>query len=281
MKKRVLISGNFGFIGGRLQPALKLLGYEVFGFDIAPPSQVDVNAFERVKEVVAHFFPKPDLVIHLAANVSSQYSLQNPQADFEANALSTLNMLEIARQYGAGFIYPSTQKVLENEQGARSPYGLSKYVGELLCREWRATFAVPTLINRFSNLYGPGGDKFWVNVFMKKALAGETIEVWGDGSATRDMLYIDDVISLLVDEVKHFEDYAKVDFVEAGGGKGNQLSVKQLLTWLDYDKVEYRPSFSGDKQTLLTDNYTVTGIRGWQPKVSLEEGLKLTKAYYV
>lgn len=279
--KRVLITGNLGFIGRLLQPALKSLGHTVFGFDIQPPSEVDGTDLERVRQVVNGLFPKPDIIVHLAANTSSKFAEEQPYQDFSMNAVGTLVALEIAREHGAGLIYPSTYKVEPDDKGSRSPYGISKYIGELLCKEWRATFGVKTVINRISNLYGAheGGDKFFVNVFAKKAANSEPVEVWGDGSATRNLLYVDDLVRLLVDQVNHFDKYAeKTGYYEVSGD--SELSINQLLSLLEYRNVVRKPALLGDKAVLRPTNDDVRHVTGWQPTVTLSDGINLVKKYY-
>lgn len=287
---RILISGSLGFIGTHLQPVLKERGHETLGFDIKRPSEVDVTDLPKMKMVVDKFFPNPDIIIHLAANTSSKIAQDYPGTDFMHNAVGTLNILELARSYKAKVIYPSTIKVKKNAIGSRSPYGLSKRVAEELCREWDSSFGVKSIVNRFSNLYGfPGGDHFWVNAMVKKALANEPIEVWGDGSATRDMLWVDDVVDLLVDEVEKFDGYYQAQLhseqyptltIEAGGGAENLLSISQLLSELHYTNVTYKPELEGDKTILCTNNVYVSHINGWYPKVGLSEGIERLRHYY-
>lgn len=285
---KVLITGNLGFIGSNLQPILKERGHDTFGFDAAEPSSVDIRDFKKCKEVVEKLWGKPEIIVHLAGQTSSKLAEEKPAEDFTINTVGTLSALEMARMWDAKLIYPSTQKVKPSEQGARSPYGMSKYVAELLCYEWNASYGVPVIVNRFGNLYGVGthksGDQFWVNVMIQKAVQGEQIEVWGDGSAARDMLHITDLIDLLVDEVENFNKYAaEQPFqtpIEAGGGPENVLSIKQLLTALRYSNVTYTDALVGDKDLLVTDNTFVTRINGWYPQVTLEKGIDGTKRYY-
>jgi nucleoside-diphosphate-sugar epimerase len=132
------------------------------------------------------------------------------------------------------------------------------------------------ILNMVGNLYGPRGDNFWVNIFMQKAKNGEEITVYGDGSASRDMLYIDDLTDLLVDQIDNFDLYAKHPIIPVGGGKDNVLSVKQLLDWLKYDHVTYKEDLSGLQHDRFTDNRRVTAINGWKPTTSIDEGLELT-----
>jgi len=266
MDTSILITGGDGFIASYLK--LALAEYNVYA-----PSKNELDVTNSLANI-----GKPDIIFHLAANTSSQFSLEYPVVDFRTNALGTINVLEFARKTGARVIYPSTQKVIPNENKQMSPYGLSKKVAELACLEWHYTYGIPVIVTRFSGLYGEGGDKFWVNHFIKRAAANEKIEVWGDGNASRDMLYVEDAVRLLIDQMEHFDDYPP--FLEAGGGVKNKITINQLLRKLNYNNVEYKSEMSGDKKELCVDNAKVTAIRGWKPEININEGIEGLIKYY-
>lgn len=254
---RILITGSQGLVGKSLIPKLK--EHVIMPFD----SVYDVS--------VEHEWPEADIIINLAALNSTKESIENPRRYFEVNALGNLNMLEASRKMGAKYMYLTTIKEFEAH-----PYGASKACASIWANTYRQTYDMPVIINQVGNLYGPNGDNFWVNIFMKKAKAGEPIEVWGDGTASRDMLYVDDLTDLLVDQINNFEKYAQHDLIPVGGGKDNVLSVNDLLKWMKYENVTYKEAIKTLEQERVVDNSMATSINGWEPKTSLDLGLQKT-----
>lgn len=253
---KIWLPGSKGLVGENLIPRLN---HEVLATD----RTIDVSTLS-----IEDDFPDVDLIINLAALNSSKESLENPQAYFNTNVKGNFNLLEIARVTGAKYMYLTSPKAEEH-----NPYGASKKCAEVWCETYRDAFNVPTIINRVGNLYGPGGDNFWVNIFMQKAKDNETIELWGNQS--RDMLFIDDLIDLLVDQIDNFALYCK-EIHPVGGGSNNLLTPEDLITWLKYDKVVRKPALTGLQSARVTDNTQVTSINGWKPKTDLATGLKQT-----
>lgn len=254
---KIWILGAQGLVGSNLIP--KLHKHQVIGTDVV----TDVRALNLKSEV-----PDVDLIINLAALNSSKDSLERPRDYFETNVVGNYNLLEIAKGIGAKYMYLTTPKAIE-----LTPYGVSKQNAERWCQVFQEAYKMPIIINRVGNLYGPGGDNFWVNIFMQKAKNNEPIEVWG--TLPVDVLYIDDLIDLLVQQINNFEKYQD-GIHEVGGGVNNLLSTKQLLEWLKYDNYTEKELYRGGSVTRYTNNTPVTNITGWQPTTSLEDGLKLT-----
>ena len=147
-----------------------------------------------------------DVIVHLAANTGVGPSIEDPRADCLTNVLGTLNYLETARHNGVGrFVFASSGAPVgevtppiheELVPHPASPYGASKLSGEGYCSAYFRTFGVEAVALRFGNVYGPGsGHKNSVVAkFIKRALDGEALEVYGNGTQTRDFIYIDDLI---------------------------------------------------------------------------------------
>ncbi len=147
-----------------------------------------------------------DVVVHLAANTGVAPSVENPRQDMEANVIGTFNILEAARLAGAkNFIFASSgapigevEPPIHEEIAPKpvSPYGASKLAGEAYCSAYYRTFGLKTVSLRFGNVYGPRSKhkNSVVAKFFKQALAGEPLEIYGDGNQTRDFIYIDDLI---------------------------------------------------------------------------------------
>jgi len=150
-----------------------------------------------------------DVIIHLAANTGVPQSVEDPRLDMESNVIGTFNMLEGARKNRvkrfvfassgapAGEVEPPIHEELPPHPV--SPYGASKLAGEGYCSAYYKTFGIETVALRFSNVYGPGSShkSSVVAKFIKQALNGETLVIYGDGTQTRDFIYIDDLINAI------------------------------------------------------------------------------------
>jgi len=150
-----------------------------------------------------------DVIVHLAANTGVGPSVEEPRKDMGANVIGTFNMLEAARMNSVRqFVFASSgapmgecEPPIHEEMAPRpvSPYGASKLAGEGYCSAYYGTFGLKTVALRFSNVYGPGSGRknSVVGKFIKQAMNGETLEIYGDGSQTRDFIYIDDLINAI------------------------------------------------------------------------------------
>ena len=151
-----------------------------------------------------------DCIVHLAANTGVGPSVEDPVKDMQSNVQGTLNMLEAARKHSVdAFIFASSSApVGETEPPVHeeiaphpvSPYGASKLAGEGYCSAYYRTFGVNTVALRFGNVYGPGSThkSSVVAKFIKQALQGETCVIYGDGTQTRDFIYIDDLVRAII-----------------------------------------------------------------------------------
>jgi len=150
-----------------------------------------------------------DVIVHLAANAEVSASVENSKMDCMTNVLGTLNYLEAARINRVGkFIFASSvapigecDTAIHEEMAPHpvSPYGASKLAGEAYCSAYYRTFGIETIALRFGNVYGPGSShkSSVVAKFIRQAMRGETLEIYGDGKQTRDFIYIDDLIQAI------------------------------------------------------------------------------------
>ena len=260
--------------------------------------------------------PRFDYIVHLAAQCGVPTSIDNPVRDFEINAQGTLNVLEVARRDEARVAYASTNKVypihgpwryhkrlerwiwhlpdwhkygfpLDGHLKAhkkylinRTPYGCSKYTGDLFCQEYHHTYNVPTGIFRMSCIYGDHQFGFeeqgWATWFVIATLKGEPINIYGDGYQARDMLWVEDVVRaydafLTSDKLDH-------GVWNLGGGPDNVLSLRECLRILKeltgkespaiYQ--DWRPS---DQNIYTSDIRPVMKDLNWKPLVDPREGL--------
>lgn len=234
-----------------------------------------------------------DVVVHLAANTAVPASVADPRGDCMANVVGTLNYLEAVRHAGVGrFIFASSGGVLgettppmHEELPAHpvSPYGVSKLAGEGYCSAYYRTFGVETVALRFGNVYGPGsGHKNSVVAkFIRRAMNGEFLEVYGDGGQTRDFIYIDDLIRAV-----------RLAVTEPGiGGEAFQIAtsaettvgelVHKLVpalkqTGIPEPEVRNTAPRLGDIRRNYSDTTKARRMLGWKAEMPLEEGLTRT-----
>jgi UDP-glucose 4-epimerase len=217
---KVGVTGGAGFIGSNLTRRLISEGHEVVVFDDLSTgliSNVDQPHCTFVNESITN--PKAlqvalkgcETIFHLAARGSVPRSIKNPMATHDVNATGTLNVLEVARSSGAHVIFSSSSSVYgRNMQlpkdesmwlGPMTPYAASKLAGEGYVQAYASAYKVPTTLLRFFNVFGPRQrpDHEYAAVLPKwiwLAMQGKAIDVYGDGSASRDFTYVDTVLDI-------------------------------------------------------------------------------------
>jgi UDP-glucose 4-epimerase len=212
---RTLITGGCGFVGANLVPKLLERGCELRildNFSLGDPDRVAAAGVEllegdvRDAGAVARAVEGMEAVIHLAAFGNVADSIADPLENFDVNARGTLVALEASARAGARrFVFASTGGALIGNAPAPvdesslprpiSPYGASKLCGEGYCHAFRGSYGLDTVALRFANVYGPRSEhkKGVVTSFVKRALRAEPLVIYGDGSATRDFIYVDDL----------------------------------------------------------------------------------------
>ena len=272
--KKILVTGSEGFIGGTLFDVLP----NVVGMD--KKNGTSTSDYDSLKIAVERHHP--DIIVHLGANCSTQISLRDPQFDFIDNVVGTFNVCEVARDYNIPVIFNSSMKVYPGGDGIITPYGLSKLVGEQYIKMYHDLYGLEYIINRPSSVYGPrqegSEDGGWFTWFIKAYVHNKTITLFGDGTQTRDVLYVDDCVDLLVDQIENFELYKNCDY-DFGGGSNNILSLNKLLDTLDYHLTIKGKKLPGDVQHFANDNVAIGKVNGWSPKVGWQEGLERTKEW--
>jgi UDP-glucose 4-epimerase len=239
-----------------------------------------------------------DVIIHLAANTGVGPSVENPRADFMANVIGTFNYLEASRINNVSrFVFASSgapagevEPPIHEELPPHpvSPYGASKLAGEGYCSAYFKTFNIQTVMLRFGNVYGPGSlhKSSIVAKFIRQALNKETLEIYGDGTQTRDFIYIDDLINALRLAVT----------IDNIGGEAFQIASNQETTVgeitekmigilnqngiNDIDVINGETRL-GDVKRNYSDTSKAKNRLGWQPTINQDEGLKKTVEYFV
>ncbi len=250
-----------------------------------------------------------DVVFHLAAQVAVTTSVTDPRHDFEVNALGTFNVLEAARQATSKpiVVYSSTNKVYgkmadlgiverngrycyenhargiseERPLDAYSPYGCSKCTGDQYVLDYARIYGLKTIVFRQSCIYGPRQfgmeDQGWLAWFSIRALQEKPVTIYGDGKQVRDILFVEDLIEAYDAGVRNIATTTGRAY-NIGGGPQNTLSLLELVDMLDRSfgrKLgcsfeDWRP---GDQPVFVSDISRAKADFGWQPRVSVEEGV--------
>ena len=239
-----------------------------------------------------------DAIVHLAANTGVHPSVLDPRTDCNANVLGTLNYLEGARHSrGKRFVFASSGapvgevKTLpiheELPVNPVSPYGASKLAGEGYCSAYSQTFEVDTVALRFGNVYGPGSanKSSVVAKFIKHALAGEPLEIYGNGKQTRDFIYVED----LVEAITLAATRAGVGghkFQIATNRESTVAEVAEMVTAILGNfgvkdlQVNYQGARLGDVMRNYSDVSKAAEKLGWTPQHDLQAGLEKTIKYF-
>lgn len=307
---RVLVTGGAGFIGSHLTDRLAALGCRVTVLDNLVNGRrenlADALATGRVELVVGDITDAAtcdravaghDVVFHLAC-LGVRASLHDPFSNHQVNALGTLNLLAAARRAGIRrFVYISTSEVygkaLEfplTEKAATWPttvYGGSKLAGEHYAAAYHECYGLPVIRIRPFNNYGPrahfeGDSGEVIPRFMLRALAGQPPVVFGDGTHTRDFLFVQDCAEALVR-------IAETDALVGGLvnlGYGEEIRIGDLArlvleaTGRADLRVEFAAERPGDVPRLWVDPAKLRAATSWKPRTTLAEGLRLTLEYY-
>lgn len=239
-----------------------------------------------------------DVVFHQGAVRSVARSMKEPERVTEVNVLGTLNVLRAAQKEEARVVFASSSSVYGDqdrfplredlEPRPRSPYAASKLAGEAYCRVWWRAFGIPTISLRYFNVYGPRMDPdneyaLVVPRLVMACLTGRVPEIHGDGEQARDFTYIDDALeaNLLAARAPK-EAFGRA--VNVGGGQAptsvnRLLEIVAELTGTDPEP-RYTPPREGDVRRTEADMSLARSLLGYEPKVSIEEGLKRTVEWF-
>lgn len=302
--KKAIVTGGAGFIGSHICDALIERGIEVAVIDnlssgkkqnLAPDAafyEADVRD-ESVRDIFAK--EKPNYLFHLAAQMDVQKSVADPMYDASVNIGGTANLLEAGRASGLEkTIYAATggamygePKVLPADEntpiGPLCPYGISKGAAEQYLELYRKLYGMNYTSLRFPNVYGPRqdphGEAGVVAIFSQLMLSGKQPKIFGDGTMTRDYLYVGDVVE------------ANMLALEKGGGmamnlgRGEEVTVQQIFDGVR-DAVgcdiepNYVPERLGEVAHISLDASLAKKTLGWEPKIELLDGLARAVDFY-
>lgn len=304
MSDSLLVTGGCGFIGANLVPKLLAEGARVRVLDnmsrgsVANLEGVEVEVMEgdiRDQDVVARALDGVGVVIHLAAYGSVVESVAEPIENFEVNVRGTLTLLQASTRAAVDkVIFASTGGALIGEAEPPvnedslpkpiSPYGASKLCAEAYCHAFARSHDLGTLCLRFANVYGPysAHKRGAVTAFINALMSGEPMVVYGDGSASRDFLYVDDLCCGIVAALKGNWEPGAVLHLASGvettiGELGRTLA--DIARRPDHP-IRYEPSRKGEVSRNFASFERARQTLGFSPRVSLREGLERTWRWF-
>jgi UDP-glucose 4-epimerase len=301
---KVLVTGGAGFIGSHLVDRLIQEGHEVVVVDnlstgkrrnlnrAARFFKLDIQSW-RLERVFRN--ERPNLVMHLAAQMDVRKSVEDPIFDAQVNVLGMLNVLQQAIKHGVRkVVFSSSGGAIYGEQEVYpapeshitrplSPYGISKLCGEQYLSYYQRVSGLQIVSLRYANVYGPrqdpDGEAGVVAIFIQKLLNNEQAVVNGNGRQTRDFVYVEDVVeanlAVMGQEIQGTYNV----------GTGEETSINDLLRILvthtssTYKEV-HGPAKSGEQVRSVIDSAKLRQELSWEPRTELSEGLKRTVDYF-
>jgi len=312
--RRVVITGGIGFIGSNLAIRLVELGADVVLVDSMLPAygatleniapirdRVSVNFSDvRDRHSLSYLVRDCDLIFSLAGQVSHSESMRDPMTDLEINCRSQLSLLECCREGNpaAKIVFASTRQLYGRPQylpvDEKHPLvpvdvnGINKLAAEMYYTLYHDVYGIPTVSLRLTNTYGPRMDlestqKGFVGIFVRKALAGEPIRIFGDGTQRRDFNYVDDVVRALLIAAECDAVNGQV-FNLGHPAPCSLLEFVETLSALTGVRHELAPFPAAAKAIDIGDYYGDFGkfekATGWRPEVELAAGLERTLDYH-
>lgn len=297
---KILVTGGAGFIGSHVVDAYLEEGHEVIVLDnlktgnkknLNPKARLyecNIQDEKRVKEIFEK--EKPEIVNHHAAQMNVRVSIGNPKYDAETNIIGLINILNASKETkvkkfifisSGGAIYgeapvPTKEEILPKPL---SPYGLSKVVGEQYVLLYHKLYALPYVILRYANVYGPRqnpeGEAGVIAIFIDKLLKNEEPIIFGDGEQTRDYVYVKDVVNANILALTK----AANEIINIGTEK--QTTVNQLFSSIQKQlnctkSAVHCAEIIGEVQNGALDCTKAKKILNWEYQTNLEQGIQKT-----
>lgn len=299
--KRILVTGGSGFLGRNLIERLRLEGYAVTCFDrwrapfLEACGATFVEGDMARPHALAEVVPGHDAVIHMACSVVPKSSTDDPYFDVVSNIGGAVNLLEAMHAHqvkravfisSGGTVYgcPHVVPILETHPtNPECSYGVTKLAIEKYMRLYSHLYGLSTCSLRLANPYGEyqrvRAAQGAVPVFCYKALKGDAIEIWGDGSVKRDFLYVGDAVDAILAALKQPEVTGEINI-----GSGEAQSLNDILRAIEValgKSIErtYISARSFDVPINVLDVTKAKQLLGWSPKTSLTDGLQRTIAW--
>ena len=305
--KKVLVMGGAGFLGTNLCKALLLNGFEVYCLDnLSTGSATNLRSLAKEPnftfidhDVRDSFFFPCDWIINLASPASPYRYQLNPVGTLVTNFQGTLNGLELARENGARFLQASTSEIYGdptvhpqiesywgnvNPIGDRSCYDEGKRAAETLCSDYRKQYGVKSTIIRIFNTYGPNmarDDGRVVSNFIVQSLEGKDITIYGDGTQSRSLCYVEDLIQAFLKIINNDNEIkGPINLGNPEEITINELASKILMLTGSSAKLIYSDLPVDDPRRRKPDITLAKKTLEWEPKTDLSVGLKKTIEYF-
>ncbi len=305
---RILVTGGAGFIGSHIVEAALARGWEVRVLDSlvtgtlanlqAVAKQVDLEKGD-VRDLAAcdRAVHGCDLVFHLAALPSVQRSVEDPSGSHAVNCTGTVNLLESARARkvrrvvyaSSSSLYgnaPELPKREDQHPAPASPYAASKLSGEFYGRAFADAMGLPFVALRLFNVFGPRQDPdspyaAVIPIFLRSLAQGKAPTIYGDGEQTRDFTYVSNVVDAFLAASEAPEEKVSGRAFNVAFGRCTSLNVMYAMLQEATGRripAAYAPARTGDVRHSHADVSAARKALGWEPKVTLEEGIRRTVA---
>jgi UDP-glucose 4-epimerase len=312
----ILLTGGAGFIGRWVLKRLLEDGHDVWVLDdLSNGREENIAEFRQhpsLKEFVVGDIKDEDLLealfqrgkfdicYHLGASINVQDSIDDPRTTFNNDTIGTFYVLEQCRKYETKVVFMSTCMVYDrctDEKGITelhptkpaSPYAGAKIAAENMVLSYYYAYGLPVVVIRPFNTYGPfqktGGEGGVVAIFIRNQLKGMPLHIYGDGTQTRDLLYVEDCARFVVES--GYSDAVNGEIVNAGLGR--DISINELASMIASGNelapqevpIQHVPHIhpQSEIQKLLCCYEKAEKLLGWKPEVTLEEGVKRTREW--
>ena len=306
MAKRIAVTGAAGFLGSHLTDALLAKGYRVIGIDnLATGSLANLAhlngepRFELIEQDISQPFDPGavDFIFNFASPASPvDYSRLGPETLLVGSA-GTVNTLNLARKYDAGYLHASTSECYGDPEvhpqvetywgrvnpiGPRSVYDEAKRFSEAAVTAWNRYYGVDTHMVRIFNTYGPrlqANDGRVISNFTMQALAGKPLTVYGDGMQTRSFCYVSDLIEGIV-LLSESGEHTPVNIGNPGEFTMLECAKEVLAVTGSKSTIAFEPLPQDDPSRRRPDITKARTLLGWEPRVSLREGLTKSLPYF-
>jgi UDP-glucose 4-epimerase len=304
MATKTLVTGGAGFIASNIVDRLIDEGHQVVVIDdLSTGKEENLNPRAKFYKMdicspeLASVFEaeKPDYVDHHAAQISVVRALREPVLDAQLNIMGSLNLIQLCHEHGVKkIVYASTGGAIYGEPeylpadenhpvNPLTPYGISKHTVEHYLYLYGANYGLDYTVLRYANVYGPRqdphGEAGVVAIFTQKMLNGEQPTIFGDGTATRDYVYIDDIVEANILAL----DKGSREIYNVASGK--ETSVNEIFEHLKTESGFPKDVIHGDERTgevyrIFLTNDKIKAEIGWTPKVEMSEGMRRTVEHY-